>query len=146
MVNKIPLIFTIQMANKRKRNTKKRNSAYNFINDNNFEISAVILFGLGIFLLLEEMEIKTYLYNGDVYQINYTQPIIFHYNQKEPLDLYMQIKEKARPKFGFYLDINDSQFLSFSPEKFFTRIQNRISSYPIKGTIKRIKDCKKETG
>ena len=62
MVNKIPLIFTIQMANKRKRNTKKRNSAYNFINDYNFEISAVILFGLGIFLLIEEMEIKTYVY------------------------------------------------------------------------------------
>ena len=88
-------------------------------------------------------QIKTYLYNGDVYQINYTQPITFSYNQN-PLDLYMQIKERAKPKYGFYLDIDYSQFLSFTPEKFLIKTNDKIESYPIKGTIKRFDDKRKD--
>ena len=88
-------------------------------------------------------EIKKYLYSGDVYQINYTQPLIFDF-LGNPLDLYMQIKSTANPKYGFYLDTDKSQFLSFSPEKFFTKKSNIISSYPIKGTINKIKN-KEET-
>ena len=88
-------------------------------------------------------QIKSYLYNGDVYQINYTQPLIFDFNQNT-LDLYMQIKQEANPEFGFYLDINDSQFLSFSPEKFFIKKNSSISSYPIKGTIQRINNIQKD--
>ena len=88
-------------------------------------------------------EIKKYLYSGDVYQINYTQPLTFDF-LGNPLDLYMQIKSTANPKYGFYLDTDKSQFLSFSPEKFFTKKSNIISSYPIKGTINKIKN-KEET-
>jgi len=84
-------------------------------------------------------EIKKYLYSGEVYQINYTQPIIFDFSGK-PLDLYMQIKSIANPQYGFYLNIDNAQFLSFSPEKFFTRKSNVIASYPIKGTISRLKN------
>ena len=88
-------------------------------------------------------KIKSYLYDGDVYQINYTQPLIFDFNQN-PFDLYMQIRQKANPVYGFYLDIADSQFLSFSPEKFFVKKTNLISSYPIKGTIKRVNNTQKD--
>ena len=83
--------------------------------------------------------IKKYLYSGDVYQINYTQPITFDF-PGNPLDLYMQIKSIAKPHYGFYLNIDNAQFLSFSPEKFFTRKSNIIASYPIKGTINRVKN------
>ena len=88
-------------------------------------------------------KIKDYLYSGDVYQINFTQPIIFEYIG-ESLDLYMQIKDKANPEFGFFLDIDDMQFLSFSPEKFFTKNNKIIKSYPIKGTIKRLNNLEKD--
>ena len=84
-------------------------------------------------------KIKKHLYSGDVYQINYTQPLIFKFSGN-PLDLYMQIKSTANPKYGFYLDTGKNQFLSFSPEKFFTKKSNIISSYPIKGTINKIKN------
>ena len=101
--------------------------------------------GLGEIEKFEKVitKIKKYLYNGDVYQINYTQPLELSTN-KNSLDLYMQIKNKANPEYGFYLDINKTQFLSFSPEKFFTKTDKIISSYPIKGTIKRIEDFKKD--
>ena len=62
MVNKIPLIFALQMAKKKKRKTRSVNPVSNFLKNYNFEISAIILFGLGVFLLLEKMEIKAYLY------------------------------------------------------------------------------------
>jgi len=88
-------------------------------------------------------KIKKYLYSGDIYQINYTQPLIFEF-QGEALDLYMQIKNVAKPKYGFYLNINESQFLSFSPEKFFTKKSNIITSYPIKGTINKLNDKNKD--
>ncbi|SVD92116.1 uncharacterized protein METZ01_LOCUS444970, partial [marine metagenome] len=51
------------MANKKKRKTKIVHPVFNFLKNYNFEINAIILFGLGVFLLLEEMEIKAYLYN-----------------------------------------------------------------------------------
>lgn len=88
-------------------------------------------------------KIKSYLYDGEVYQINYTQPLTFDFNQN-PFDLYMQIRQKANPEYGFYLDINDNQFLSFSPEKFFIKKNHLISSYPIKGTIKRINNIQQD--
>ena len=78
--------------------------------------------------------IKKFLYSGDVYQINYTQPLIFDFNGN-PLDLYMQIQSVAKSEFGFYLDINQSQILSFTPEKFFTKKGQTLKSFPIKGTI-----------
>jgi len=50
------------MAKKKKRKTRSVNPVSNFLKNYNFEISAIILFGLGVFLLLEKMEIKTNLY------------------------------------------------------------------------------------
>lgn len=88
-------------------------------------------------------KIKKYLYEGEVYQINFTQPIIFDYSGNA-FDLYIQIYNKAIPEFGFFLDIDDYQVLSFSPEKFFTKDKKMIKSYPIKGTIKRLDDRNKD--
>ena len=87
--------------------------------------------------------IKDYLYTGDVYQINYTQPLTFNISGK-PIDLYIQIEKDAKSKYGFYLDIEQMQILSFSPEKFFTLKKQTLKSYPIKGTIKRNKNQKED--
>ena len=87
--------------------------------------------------------IKDYLYAGDVYQINYTQPITFNISG-DPIALYTQIERDAKSKYGFYLDIEQIQILSFSPEKFFTLKNQTLKSYPIKGTIKRNKNQKED--
>ena len=81
-------------------------------------------------------EIKNLLFCGDVYQINYTQPIQYNF-RGDPFQLYMQISQVSEPLFGYYLDIVSTQILSFSPEKFFTKEGNLLKSYPIKGTIQR---------
>ena len=48
------------MAQKRKGITKQKYKS--FISEYSFEIKVVILFALGIFLLIEDLEIKNYIY------------------------------------------------------------------------------------
>ena len=78
-------------------------------------------------------KIKDYLKSGDVYQINYTQPISLELIGKE-FDLYLLLLKTANPSYSAYLNLNSKAYLSMSPENFFTKINNKISSYPIKGT------------
>ena len=78
-------------------------------------------------------KIKNYLKSGEVYQINYTQPISLDVIGKE-FDLYLSLLKTANPSYSAYLNLNSKTYLSMSPENFFTKINNKISSYPIKGT------------
>ena len=105
--------------NKNKLNLKKTKS----INDSNHYHSKI-------------NQIKNYLREGDVYQINYTQPMEYRLDG-EAFDLYLMLLKNADPKFGAYLNIDSLKFITMSPEKFFTRENNDISSSPIKGTRKR---------
>ena len=85
--------------------------------------------------------IKNYLKSGDVYQINYTQPMYFK-NKRNSFNLYLSLLKSANPMFGAYLDIESIKYISMSPENFFTKKNNLISSSPVKGTRMRssIKD------
>ena len=78
-------------------------------------------------------KIKNYLKSGDVYQINYTQPISLELIGSE-FDLYLSLLKTANPSYSTYMNWNTKTYLSMSPENFFTKINNKISSYPIKGT------------
>jgi len=78
-------------------------------------------------------KIKNYLKSGEVYQINYTQPISLELIGKE-FDLYISLLKTANPSYSAYLNLNSKTYLSMSPENFFTKINNKISSYPVKGT------------
>ena len=78
-------------------------------------------------------KIKNYLKSGDVYQINYTQPISLEIIGNE-FDLYLSLLKTANPSYSAYLNLNSKTYLSMSPENFFTKINNKISSYPVKGT------------
>lgn len=80
--------------------------------------------------------IKELIENGEVYQINLAHRLMFHFGGN-PLGCYLNIREEAKPAFGCYLKFNDLHILSFSPERFFRVYNNKISSYPIKGTMPR---------
>jgi len=84
-------------------------------------------------------KIKTALSNGDSYQINFTQPKKFEITGN-PLDIYLSIREMARPHYGMYLNQKDFQILSFSPEQFFCTKNRKIESFPMKGTRSRSND------
>jgi len=84
-------------------------------------------------------KIKTYLANGDSYQINFTQPKHYGLNGN-PLDIYIAMRKKIHPHYGMFLDLDEFQILSFSPERFFRTSSDEIESFPMKGTRPRSND------
>ena len=78
-------------------------------------------------------KIKTSLKNGDSYQINFTQPKKYKLN-REPLEMYLTMRETVHPHYGMYLNPSKIQILSFSPERFFKTSGGVIESFPMKGT------------
>jgi aminodeoxychorismate synthase component I len=80
--------------------------------------------------------IKELIKNGEVYQINFAHRLMFDF-YGSPLKCYLAIREKAKPAFGCYFKANDLHILSFSPERFFKVYNDKIQSFPIKGTMPR---------
>jgi para-aminobenzoate synthetase component 1 len=77
--------------------------------------------------------IKNYIAAGDVYQVNLTQrfdaPLTCH-----PYALYQRLRQLSPAPFSCYLNFDDLQVVSSSPERFL-RIQNgQVETRPIKGT------------
>jgi len=88
-------------------------------------------------------KIKKELFSGNVYQINFTMPKKFLINS-HPLSLYLYFRNIAQPKFGYYLNYQQFKILSFSPEQFFHKKNEFIYTYPMKGTIGRDKNKRKD--
>jgi aminodeoxychorismate synthase component I len=80
--------------------------------------------------------IKNHQELGDIYQINYTHPKEYSINGN-PFNLYLSLREIAKPLCGIYINTGKFQLLSASPERFFKTENNGIKTYPIKGTRKR---------
>ncbi len=80
--------------------------------------------------------IRDLIAEGDVYQINMTTR--FRGELKgSALDLYSKLRARQSVKYGAFLNTQWGQFLSFSPELFFERKGNRITTRPMKGTAPR---------
>lgn len=80
--------------------------------------------------------IRKYIVNGDTYQVNFTDRYEFIFSGDE-LELYMMLREKQHVPFGGFLNLDEIQILSFSPELFFRRKENTITTKPMKGTCSR---------
>jgi len=77
--------------------------------------------------------IKNHLEIGNVYQVNYTMPMLFEIPDS-PWNTYMSMRHLARPTNGMYLDTGEECILSISPEKFIKTKKDVIETFPIKGT------------
>tara|TARA_Y100001970_G_C14237363_1_gene862653 strand:- start:1427 stop:2653 length:1227 start_codon:yes stop_codon:yes gene_type:complete len=78
-------------------------------------------------------KIKTHLSNGDVYQINYTQPKKYQ-ALDNPISIYLHMRNFITPPYGTYINSKDIQILSFSPERLFKTSGRTINAFPMKGT------------
>ncbi|MGK0288953.1 MAG: para-aminobenzoate synthetase/4-amino-4-deoxychorismate lyase [bacterium] len=81
-------------------------------------------------------KIKSYIQNGETYQINFTGESSFSF-QGSPLALYQALQEKQQVSYSAFLNQGDQQIISLSPELFFLRDREKIASRPMKGTIQR---------
>ena len=82
-------------------------------------------------------KIKRYIYDGDVYQVNFSQRFECNYTAN-PFDLFHWQNHYNPSPYAAYIDAGDFCIVSASPEMFVTAADGVISTKPIKGTRPRI--------
>jgi para-aminobenzoate synthetase component 1 len=88
-------------------------------------------------------KIKRYIYDGDVYQINFSQRFECEYAAM-PIDLFHWQNRYNPSPYSAYIDAGDFHIVSASPEMFITVKGRIISTKPIKGTRKRLEETSAE--
>ncbi|MFB0524880.1 MAG: anthranilate synthase component I family protein [Phycisphaerae bacterium] len=87
-------------------------------------------------------KIKHYIYEGDIYQVNFSQRFECDYDA-EPIDLFHWQNRYNPSPYSAYIDGGSFHIVSASPEMFITIANGYISTKPIKGTRPRINEnCK----
>ena len=84
-------------------------------------------------------KIKRYIYDGDVYHINFSQRFECDY-QASPIDLFHWQNHYNPSPYAAYIDTGSSQIVSASPEMFITIKDGIINTKPIKGTRPRVSE------
>ncbi|MBN2020110.1 MAG: anthranilate synthase component I family protein [Sedimentisphaerales bacterium] len=82
-------------------------------------------------------KIKRHIYDGDVYQINFSQRFNCEYHAR-PIDLFHWQNRYNPSPYSAYINAGGFQIVSASPEMFITIRDRSISTKPIKGTRKRL--------
>jgi para-aminobenzoate synthetase component 1 len=89
-------------------------------------------------------KIKRYIYDGDVYQINFSQRFECDYDAP-PIELFHWQNHFNPSPYAAYIDAGGFHIVSASPEMFITITDGTISTKPIKGTRPRINETNSET-
>ena len=90
-------------------------------------------------------KIKRYIFDGDVYQINFSQRFESNFSAR-PVELYHWQNFHNPSPYSAYIDAGDFVIVSASPEMFITIEEGVISTKPIKGTRRRIAEtCEEDT-
>jgi len=80
-----------------------------------------------------------YIAAGDVYQVNLAQPFVAA-GDGDAAALFATLQERYPMPFAAYVDAGDFAVVSHSPESFLVVEDDRVSTFPIKGTRKRVDD------
>lgn len=82
---------------------------------------------------------KGYIKKGDIYQVNLSQRFQAK-TKSNPSDLYARLRNASPSEFSAYLDCEDFQILSSSPERFLYSDGRKVISRPMKGTRPRARN------
>jgi para-aminobenzoate synthetase component 1 len=88
--------------------------------------------------------IKRYIYDGEVYQINFSQRFECDFDAR-PIELYHWQNRYNPSPCASYIDAGGFQIVSASPEMFITIADGIIKTKPIKGTRPRFGESNKST-
>jgi para-aminobenzoate synthetase len=78
-------------------------------------------------------DLQRSIYEGDVYQVNYTVPFAFE-TQGDPLALYARYARRTGAKYQAFVEDEGRAILSWSPELFLAFDGARVETKPMKGT------------
>ena len=78
-------------------------------------------------------KLKTYIKDGDVYQVNLSQWFEGS-TDRSGKQIFSSLSSVSNSNFQAYIELGGKEILSFSPERFISVRDNKISTMPIKGT------------
>jgi para-aminobenzoate synthetase component 1 len=85
-------------------------------------------------------KIKRYIYDGEVYQINFSQRFECDYDAR-PIELFHWQNQYNPSPYASYINGGDFHIVSASPEMFITITDGLIQTKPIKGTRPRLNEA-----
>lgn len=88
-------------------------------------------------------QIKNYIAQGDTYQVNYTLKLFAEFTGS-PWDYFLQLVKAQQANYSAYLDLEYFTICSASPELFFSRDRDLITTRPMKGTVARGYTCDRD--
>ena len=80
--------------------------------------------------------IREYIVAGDVYQVNFTFPLVARF-KGNPAAWFYSLAARQPAAYQAYIELGRFRILSFSPELFFLRHGDQITVRPMKGTCPR---------
>jgi para-aminobenzoate synthetase/4-amino-4-deoxychorismate lyase len=80
--------------------------------------------------------IHDHIRKGDTYQVNFTFKCRFEL-EGWPVALYRHLRDRQRVELGAYVELDDREILSFSPELFVRKEGDTVTLKPMKGTARR---------
>jgi para-aminobenzoate synthetase component 1 len=87
---------------------------------------------------------KKHIQLGDIYELNYCYDFSISDLNINPWELYVKFNSQSRASFSAFVKLKEHFIVSASPERFIKKEGNKITSQPIKGTIKRGKDLEED--
>jgi para-aminobenzoate synthetase component 1 len=81
--------------------------------------------------------IKSHLYHGDIYELNFCQEFYATSVQIDPLSTFNRLNNISQTPFSCYYRVGDKHLICGSPERFLKKDGNKLISQPIKGTTGR---------
>lgn len=84
-------------------------------------------------------KLKNYIVNGDVYIANMTQRF-YTENEEDSFEIYKKLRTINKAPFSAYMNFEDFQVISSSPERFIEINKGKVVTRPIKGTRPRGKN------
>lgn len=89
-------------------------------------------------------QIKKHIYDGDIYEINYCISFAINEYNCDVISIYDELNKLSPNPFACLLKFNEQYVISASPERFLKKLNHKVISQPIKGTIKRTDDIEKD--
>lgn len=87
--------------------------------------------------------LREYIRSGDVYIANMTRRI-WCKNNEEPYKIYKKLRSTNKAPFSAYMNFEDFQIISSSPERFLSIRNGLVQTRPIKGTRPRGKNAEED--
>ncbi len=82
-------------------------------------------------------QIQQAIREGEVYELNYCVEFFIEQARLEPEAVYWALNERSPMPFSAFLRLGDRYLMGASPERFIRKDGTRLTSQPIKGTIRR---------